>query len=144
MEGASQSHTVGEVLELRGPSRLVCVAPDDTAETAIQRLRQHDVSQMPVIDRGKSVGSIREITVVRLLHDRGNPREILVREIMARPLPQVEITTDVSEVYRLLMSGNSGVIVTHSGVIEGIVTRIDLVDFWDTTRSPSLSALAPA
>ena len=42
-----------------------------------------------------------------------------------------------SEVYRLLMSGHSGVMVTRAGALEGIVTRIDLVNFWEATRSPS-------
>jgi len=140
LESASKAHTVGEVLEFRGPGPLIYVAPDDTAETAIQRLREHDVSQMPVIDDGRLVGSIREITVARLLHDRRDPNEVPVREVMARPLPRVEFGTDVNEVYRLLMSGHSGVMVMHGRAIEGIVTRIDLVGFWETTRSPAPSA----
>jgi cystathionine beta-synthase len=137
LEGVPKAHTASEVLELRGPSPLIWVGPDDSAETAIQRLRQHDISQMPVIDNGKLLGSIREITVARLLHDQRDPNAVPVREIMARPLPQVELNADVSEVYRLLMSGHSGVMVTRGGVIAGIVTRIDLVNFWEATRSAS-------
>jgi len=34
-------------------------------------------------------------------------------------------------VYRLLSSGSSGVVVLRQGKIVGIVTRIDLVNFWD-------------
>ena len=135
LAGATQVRTVDDVLELRGPRPLICVAPDDTAETAIERLRKHDISQMPVIDGGKPVGSIREITVARLLHDQRDPESVAVREIMARPLPQVEHTTDISDVYRLLLSGHSGVMVTRGGVIAGIVTRIDLVNFWEATRT---------
>ena len=144
LESPARTQTAGDVLALRGPSPVVSVAPDDSAETAIQRLQEHDISQMPVIDRGKPVGSIREITVTRLLHDRRDPTEVPVREIMARPLPQVEFTTDVSEVYRVLMSGHSGVLVTRGGVIEGIITRIDLVGFWEAARSPASSACTQA
>ncbi|MCK4659364.1 MAG: pyridoxal-phosphate dependent enzyme [Phycisphaerae bacterium] len=140
LEGAPKMHTVAEVLELRGSSPLICVAPDDTAETAIQRLREHDISQMPVIDDGRSVGSIREMTVARLLHDQRNPNDVQVGSVMARPLPQVEFNTEVSEVYRLLMTGHSGVLVTRAGAIEGIVTRIDLINFWETTRTDSTAA----
>ncbi|MCP4592357.1 MAG: pyridoxal-phosphate dependent enzyme [bacterium] len=137
LKPTSKVRTVGEVLEQHGPRPVISVAPSDTAETAIQRLREHDISQMPVLENGASVGSIREITVARLLHDQRNPRTVAVREIMARTLPQVEISTEVSEVYRRLMSGHSGVLVARGGVIEGIVTRIDLVDFWEATRSSS-------
>ena len=135
LESPARTQTAGDVLKLRGPSPVISVAPDDAAETAIQRLREHDISQMPVIDNGRLVGSVREITVARLLHDRRDPNEIPVRQIMARPLPQVEFNTDVSEVYRVLMSGHSGVMVTRGGAIEGIITRIDLVGFWEATRS---------
>jgi predicted transcriptional regulator len=58
---------------------------------------------------------------------------------MARPLPQVEANTDISEVYRLLMSGHSGVVVTRGGSIDGIVTRIDLVNFWEAQRASGMS-----
>ena len=137
LESPSQSQTVADVLRLRGPGPLISVTPDDTAETAIERLREHGISQIPVVANGVSVGSVRETAVTRLMHDRGNPREIPVREIMGRPLPDVEFGTDVSEVYRLLMSGQSGVLITRGGAIEGIVTRIDLVNFWEATRPQS-------
>ena len=50
---------------------------------------------------------------------------------MARPLPQVDVGVDLDEVYRLLMAGNSGVLITRGGEVTGIITRIDLVGFWD-------------
>jgi predicted transcriptional regulator len=46
-------------------------------------------------------------------------------------MPTVDALVDVDEVYRLLSAGNSGVVVTRVGEIVGIVTRIDLIDFWD-------------
>lgn len=144
LEPATKAQTVGDILEFRAPGPLISVSPEDTSETAIQRLRENDISQMPVIDNGKSVGSIREITVAQLLHDRCDPDQVRVREIMARPLPEVEQRIDVSEVYRLLMSGHSGVLVTRGGVIEGIVTRIDLVNFWEATRSAAGAACVEA
>jgi cystathionine beta-synthase len=77
------------------------------------------------------VGCLREITLAKTLHDGIDPRHISVSTIMARPMPVVEDHTDVDEVYRLLMSGNSGVVVTREGEIIDIVTRIDMVNFWD-------------
>ena len=141
MKSATKSKTVQEVLDMRGPTPLISVDPEDTAETAIKRLREHGISQLPVIDNGKLVGGIREITVARLLHDQRDPNRVLVRDVMARPLPQVDPHTDVNEVYRLLLSGHSGVVVTREGKIEGIVTRIDLVNFWEATRGAASEEL---
>ncbi|MEK6677238.1 MAG: cystathionine beta-synthase [Planctomycetota bacterium] len=123
--------TVGELLAKRGHVPILSVRPDDKVEDAILLLRKHGISQIPVIEDGKVVGGIRELTLARLLHSRRDPRQVPVRDIMARPLPVVEEHVDVDEVYRLLSSGYTGVIVIRGGEILGIVTRIDLVSFWD-------------
>jgi len=131
MRPAVKPRTVGELLIKRGPTELLSVHPDDKAEYGIELLRRHGVSQLPVIEDGKVVGGVRELTLARLLHGRVDPRQVPIREIMARPLPTVDEQVDVDEVYRLLSAGNSGVVVLRRDKIIGIVTRIDLVNFWD-------------
>jgi predicted transcriptional regulator len=45
-------------------------------------------------------------------------------------MPQVDGAIDVAEVYRYLMAGYSGVIIANGGHPHGLLTRIDLADFW--------------
>ena len=124
-------HTVGELLESRGAVDLISVSPSDSADQAIKLMRQHEISQLPVLDHRRSVGSIRELTVARLLHARLDPRQVSVSEIMAQPMPQLEDKADLDEAYRLLSAGHTGVLVVRDDAVRGIVTRIDLVTFWD-------------
>jgi cystathionine beta-synthase len=131
MKPAVEPHTVGELLAKRGPCPLLYVRPEDKAEEAIRLLRRHGISQLPVVEDGKVVGGVLELTLARLLHAQTDPRQVPVREIMGRPLPTVDENTDLDEVYRLLSSGNTGVVVLRKNEIFGIVTRIDLVTFWD-------------
>lgn len=131
LKPVGKSHTVGELLERRGTEPVIAIKPDAKAEDAIGLLRRHGISQMPVIDGHAVVGQIRELTLARLLHQRIDPRTVLVRDIMARPMPTVDQGVDVDEVYRLLSAGNSGVVVLRRGEPLGVVTRIDLVNFWD-------------
>ncbi len=131
MQPEVQSATAGGLLDRRGPMTLIYVSPEDKVEDAINLMRQNGISQLPVVEDGKVVGAMRELTAARLLHSHMDPRQVPVREIMARPMPTVNEQVDLDEVYRLLMAGNSGVVITHNGKIRGIVTRIDLVDFWD-------------
>ncbi len=131
MKPAVKPHTVSELLARRGTIPIIAVSPEDKAELAIGLLRRHGISQLPVIEDGKVIGQIRELTIARLLHQRTDPRQIPVREIMGRPMPTLDEHTDLDEVYRLLSSGHSGVAVTRASEIVGIVTRIDLVNFWD-------------
>jgi cystathionine beta-synthase len=131
MKPAVKPHTVAELLARRGNVPIIAVGPDDKAEEAIGLLRRHGISQLPVIEDGKVIGQIRELTIARLLHQQTDPRQVPVREIMGRPMPTLDVHTDLDEVYRLLSSGHSGAAIIRGTEIVGIVTRIDLVNFWD-------------
>ena len=131
----SPSHSVGDLLKQRGNRTMVSVSPDDTVERVIGLMQQSSFSQLPVIDDGKAVGSVQEVTLARLLHDHGDPAQMKVAEIMARPLPQVDSRVHLDEAYRLLLAGNPGVLVTADSKVVDIVTRIDLVNYWSQGRN---------
>ena len=57
-----------------------------------------------------------------------------VGEVMARPLPQLDVSVHLDEAYRLLLSGNTGVLAVSNGQVLDIVTRIDLVHYWNQAR----------
>jgi len=131
MKPLGKSHTVGELLERRGNVPIIAIGPDEKAEDAIVLLRRHGISQVPVIEDNQVVGQLRELTLARLLHQRIDPRGVPVREIMGRPMPTVDEHVDLDEVYRVLSAGNSGVVALRRNQPLGVVTRIDLVNFWD-------------
>ncbi len=130
MKPAVKPQTAGDLLRRRGNVPVISACPNDKAADAIALLLRHDISQLPVVEEGKVVGCVRELTLARLLHSRSDPRQVPVGEIMARPMPTVDELVDLDEVYRLLLSGDSAVIVLRGGKIAGMVTRIDLVSFW--------------
>lgn len=123
-----------DVLAMLGQRELYSLTPGHTMQDAIDMCRDAAISQIPILENGRVVGSIQEVTLARLLHEGRRPREVTLREIMARPLPEIDEHVSVDEVYRLLLSGNSGVLVRRSGKIAGIITRIDLVNFWDAPQ----------
>jgi cystathionine beta-synthase len=127
-------HTVDDLLKKRGDRALVTITPDATAGHAIELFQKTGISQLPVLDGGKPVGSVQEVTIARILHDHRDPDKVSVGEIMAKPLPQLEIGTHLDEAYRLLLAGNTGVLATSGGAVVGIVTRIDLIDYWTKQR----------
>jgi cystathionine beta-synthase len=131
MKPGGRSYAVAELIASRGQRGMISICPDDKAEQAIKLLRKHEISQLPVVEAGEVVGCIRELTLARLLHSGTDPRQVPIREIMARPMPTVDEQTSLDEVYRLLSAGNSGIVVRRGAELVGVVTRIDLVDFWD-------------
>lgn len=127
--------SIGDLLRKRGSRELVKIAPDATAEQAIRMLETKGISQLPVIAAdGKPVGSVQEVTLARILHDGRDPNQVKIGEIMARPLPTLDVAMHLDEAYRLLLAGYTGVLATQQQQVVDIVTRIDLIQYWDQTR----------
>ncbi len=134
---ARKPATAADVLGTLGEREIFWLTPEHTMQDAINMCRDQAISQVPIIENDQCVGAIQEITLARLLHEGRKPRSVKLREIMARPLAEADESTTVDEVYRRLMSGTTGVLIRRKGKIAGILTRIDLVNYWDL---PALTA----
>jgi cystathionine beta-synthase len=128
------AHSVGDLLRTRGLRQLVTISPEATAASAIELMQNAGISQLPVLQEGKPVGSIQEVTLARVLHDHTDPGRVPVGEIMAKPLPQLDVTVHLDEAYRLLLAGNTGVLAVADGKVKDIITRIDLIEYWNKVR----------
>jgi len=126
-----QRATAADVLQIKqGMPALISVEVGEKAIEAARIMELFGISQLPVIESGRSVGSVNEVTLVKLLHSGVDLTQKTVFEVMGKPLPEVDEGIDVSEPYRLLLAGHGGVIVTRGGVAHGFLARIDLVKFW--------------
>ena len=132
--GDPPAQTVGDLLLRRGPRTLVTIGSDTTAAEAARLLQASGISQLPVLRDGHSVGSVQEVTLARLLHDDTDPDSVRVGDVMARPLPQLDVSVQLDEAYRLLLAGNSGVLAVEGDRVVDIITRIDLIQYWTQRR----------
>lgn len=111
----------------QAPKALVSVAPSDTVTVALQQMDELGLSQIPVLEEGKCVGSLRENRVLaKVVRDR----ELLnapVREVMETGFPSVDVDASSSEVTRRLQT-SPAVLVEEYGRIIGIITRHDVLD----------------
>jgi cystathionine beta-synthase len=127
------TQVVGEILsgKTQWPS-LISVSPQDKLGRAIALMEAHQISQLPVVDRGQVVGSINESSIMKVLHDGLDVVNQEIAAIMGKPLPALDVQTDVSEAYRLLLAGAPGLIVTFGAEKRGmgVITRSDLIASW--------------
>jgi cystathionine beta-synthase len=111
----------------QAPKTLVSVAPADTVTVALQQMDELGLSQIPVLDEGRCVGSLRENRVLaKVVRDR----ELLnapVREVMETGFPSVDVDASSNEVTRRLQT-SPAVLVEEYGRIVGIITRHDVLD----------------
>jgi cystathionine beta-synthase len=124
-------NSVGDLLRSRGPRQLTTVSPDATVAAAVELMQATGISQLPVLRDSSPVGSIQEVTLARILHDGGDPGQVRVQEVMARPLPQLDVGTQLDEAYRVLLARNTGILAVSEGEVLDIITRIDLVEYWN-------------
>ena len=108
---------------------VISVSPQERVAAAIQRMRRANVSQLPVLDRGASVGCISERSLVKRL-ERGETAATLgsqpVRAVMEDALPQVGEDTPLRAMAALLLH-NPAVLVARQGRVIGIVAKSDLL-----------------
>jgi cystathionine beta-synthase len=126
--------SITDLLTQRGPRNLVTITPDATVADAIDLLQATGISQLPVLQDGKPVGSIQEVTLARVLHDNADPARVKVGEVMAKALPTLDVGVQLDEAYRLLLAGHTGVLAVSDGKVVDIVTRIDLVQWYQQRR----------
>ncbi len=109
---------------------LVSVPPRTSAASAAVLLERYGISQLPVTKDGRVLGTVDEIGLVHLLHEGVDLSEKSVADVMGKPLPSVDESSDVGEVFRFLMGGHEAVVVTREGMALGLLSRSDLVEFW--------------
>jgi cystathionine beta-synthase len=108
---------------------IVSVTPGATVRQAIRLMALHDVSQVPVMDGSVCVGSVAESQLTsRSLAD---PKVLdqTVSDLMDQPFPVVEADQPVESVAKLLSKSNRAVLMKKEGVVQGIVTRFDVLEY---------------
>ncbi len=117
---------------------VIAVACDDTIEHAIEVLRFHEISQVPVvrsrqpaeaIEIQSIVGSIQERTLLDHLFRNPEIVSAQVSTIMDAPFNLVDANEEIERVFPLFGGGAPAVLVQRDGKLVGVVTRSDLLEF---------------
>jgi len=112
-----------------GPAKkLIYLSAKDKVRHAIEVLNQNGFSQIPVIENGQSVGSIREAKVMASLVDNPQLLDAPVEEVMGSSFPCLDEKSDLHIVKKQLTE-SPAVLVLEFGRIIDIVTRYDIIEY---------------
>ncbi len=122
--------TAGLISGTKGPQAppaLVWAAPTDKVADALSKMNEMGLTQIPVLEEGKPVGSLRENRALAKVVRNRDLLDSPVTEVMEASFPTVDVDASANEVTRRLQS-SPAVLVEEYGRIVGIVTRHDVLD----------------
>src|SRR5688572_15941599 len=125
-----QRITAGLINETKNggaPPELIYVGPEETVGAALEKMSTSSVTQIPVLEDNRSVGSLRESRVLTKLLNNRDLIEARVREVMDESFPVIEVDTSLAEIKSKLLVAPA-VLIEDFKRITGIITRSDVLD----------------
>lgn len=113
-----------------GAGSAVTVGPDDTLLTAYNRMRQADVSQLPVMDEGRLIGLIDESDLLEAVEDRRTDRRFdqPVSSAMTARLHTLQAHQPLDALLPVFDKDQVAIVLDGREFL-GLITRIDLINY---------------
>jgi cystathionine beta-synthase len=128
--------TVEQLLERRPANAppLVSVTPAAAVRQALNLMSTWGVSQIPVVEDGRSVGGLVEGTLMTRALAQPSLLDRPVREVMESPFPEVEANCPTDRLGGMLTRESPAALVRKDGKLIGIVSRYDVLQQLIGTR----------
>jgi len=122
--------SAGQVLQdkVRRAGTLVSIPLAVTVEQAASLMREHDISQLPVLEGGEVVGSISETRILSILVSDPVAKRKPVAEYMEKPFPILSEDASIEEIARNMDNQRPAILVRHATGFD-IITKSDLIFF---------------
>ncbi len=106
---------------------VIFLSPKDRVKKARELMKEHGISQIPVVDKGKVVGMITENDILEGYERHGTGIvDLLVEDVMGPPPIAVRKDTRMDAIVELLRQ-EQALLVVENGELVGIITRADIV-----------------
>jgi len=125
-----QRITAGLIAETKNggaPAELISVGPDEILSAALAKMTENGVTQIPVLEEHRSVGSLRESHVLAKLLENRDLLNAKVSEVMDKSFPVIEVDASFNEI-KTKLQRSPAVLIEDFKRITGIITRSDVLD----------------
>jgi cystathionine beta-synthase len=127
-EASWETRALGELLRALPTRRtLLHAASSDTVADAVLLMKEHGISQLPVLDDGRLVGIVTESDLLSKLVE-GHNLSSAVAEVMFRNVRTVHERDDARVLTELFAKDLVALVVDDEKRLLGILTKMDLVD----------------
>jgi cystathionine beta-synthase len=131
-QGLTDRKLHGDLRDLiaRTPGDAITVGPADTLLTAYNRMRQADVSQLPVLDDGRLIGLVDESDLLDAVEDRRSEGRFHrpVSAAMTAKLRTLQASEPLGALLPIFERDEVAIVMEGKEFL-GLITRIDLINY---------------
>ncbi|MFN8672982.1 MAG: cystathionine beta-synthase [Candidatus Sericytochromatia bacterium] len=129
-ENSLNSHVI-DLVNYKGNGRgIISIESDKKVIEAIEIMKKNDVSQLPVFEGDKIVGSVEESVILNKVLENMENSQKSVKDFMAAVFPTVNLEDRVEDIYKKLHDGSPAIIVLENNIKPvDLITKMDLITF---------------
>ena len=116
-----------DLIKNQNKGGLISVKTEELVSHAIERMRKHEISQLPVMDAEGFVGSLDESQLFRLYFEDKNIADKPIKEVMSKPYPIVNKNVPLEKISALIHKNNQAVIVDAGDGHYHMITKHDII-----------------
>jgi cystathionine beta-synthase len=126
---------ISDLLERKTQRTLVMARPTDRKLDVIKMMKEHDVSQLPVIDGSNGdqhyIGIVSEVDLLNhlLSSEHSHNQEETIEDIINTNAALVGPESSLDLLAEAFTASSVAVVVDTQGHVQGVVTKIDLIDY---------------
>jgi cystathionine beta-synthase len=123
--------TVGYVLtnKAKTAQKLISLPSTATVREALRHCREADISQIPIIDAGRPVGTITDADLLTAVLGDNATFEAKVKTVMKPPYPVIGTAAPIEHAVDFLRKKDAAVLIEEGKSIVGILTRYDVIEY---------------
>lgn len=123
--------TVRYVLQSKAKNvqQLIAIDPATTVRRALDLFKENDVSQLPVIEKGKAVGTVIDNDLMSAVLADKATLDTPVKDLMKPPFPAIGASAPIEHAIDYLKKRDSAVLIEDDHKLVGILTRYDVIEY---------------
>jgi cystathionine beta-synthase len=118
---------------LQGKSKnlapIISIDRNTTVQHTLDLFKQFDVSQLPVLENDKPVGSVDDGELMKAVLENNSLLDKPVSQVMNPTFPIIGAESPIEHAIELLTKKYSAVLIEDNKKIIGLVTRYDLIEY---------------
>lgn len=120
--------SLNDLIYTKADKNFYYIHPDEKIREVLRLMKQHDISQLPVLDGAKVVGTVFENNLLNfiLANPLENPDKT-AKEIMSEPMAFVPANTSIKMLNKYFTEKSGGILTKDEGEKYHVITKFDLI-----------------